>query len=80
MKKRTMREKTFTNEYGVKTIYKLEKGFYEVNGKEIDQEYYVVRNDIDKNGRCFGGYFRTYKRLANALKDSYVEDYLKEEN
>lgn len=80
MKRRTMREKTFTNEHGIKTIYKLEKGFYEVNGEEYDQEYYVSRDDIDKNGHCFGGYFRVYKRLGNALKDSYVEKYLEEMN
>lgn len=81
MKKReVMKEKMFINEYGVKTIYKLEKSFYDINGKEIIDEYFVVRDDIDESGRCFGGYFRSYKRLTNAMKDSYVEKYLSEEN
>lgn len=74
-RKEVLREKIVKNEYGVVTRYALEK-WYNItkSGVEYSVEY-IVKEDM--NGM---GYFRIYKRLGNALKDWYVENYLNEEN
>lgn len=72
-KKEVLREKIIKNEYDVVTRYALEK-WYNITKSGIEYSVeYIVR--ADTNGM---GYFRIYKRLGNALKDTYVEIYLEE--
>lgn len=81
MKKREIiRERKEINEYGVEYIHSLKK---EYNVTSLGTEYdvnYTVSSYAFIDGHCGGGYYRSYKRLANAMKDSYVEQYLKGEN
>lgn len=68
-----LKEKEITNQYGVTTRYTLEK-WYKVlpSGIEYNVEYVVRAYNVGG----IGGYLRVYKKLANAIKDSYVEKYL----
>ena len=73
--KEILKEKEIINEYGVKTRFELAKWFrITKSGIEYDVEYAVEERIIKDNRDC-GGYFRTYKRLSNALKDTIVESY-----
>ena len=74
MKKEILKEREITNEYGVITRYELSKEYKILpSGKEYNVEYVV------KAGIGNMGYYRRYKRLSNALNDSYVEKYLNNE-
>lgn len=73
MKKDIIKEKFETNEYGVTTRYALEKWYKALpSGNEYNVKYVVMAYLTNSNT----GYFRSYTRLANAMKDSYVENYL----
>lgn len=60
-----VKEKEITNEYGAKKTHKLTKQYKLLNsGREFDTLYvYEMKYD---NG--VGGEYKTFKKLANALK------------
>lgn len=79
-KKLIIKEKETKNKYGITTRFELAKWYNTTkSGVEYSIEYIVQERMIDTTGKDCGGYFRIYKRLANAMKDSIVERYVESE-
>lgn len=77
-KQKILKEKKLINEYGVEYIYELKEDYLETScGNKYDINYIVVCGNYIE-GHYSNSYYRSYKRLVNALKDSYVEKYLEE--
>ena len=78
-KEEIIKEKRFSNEYGNEEVYSLKKEYSETSSGAKYNEQYIVHYGCYIEGHYSCGYYRTYKRLVNAMKDSYVEKYLKDE-